>query len=142
MQRNLVLNGPETRRGSVDTDGSGSGELPHAQQGEKSHFGGEWRDMNFVSCGLCFDCERGTMLKYEYRINLRLGVEFLDHCLTVWRGSLFGVRARWWIGLIVGDSRVLRRIEKYALLHPLIGRAFPQQRLVRKPTLRIVLHQI
>ncbi|KAL2070269.1 hypothetical protein VTL71DRAFT_13295 [Oculimacula yallundae] len=37
-------NKPETRQGSVDTDGSG---LPHQEQGTASHFGGKWDDMNF-----------------------------------------------------------------------------------------------
>ncbi|KAK0120502.1 hypothetical protein ONS96_010710 [Cadophora gregata f. sp. sojae] len=37
-------NRPETRQGSVDTDGSG---LPQQDQGTASHFGGKWDDMNF-----------------------------------------------------------------------------------------------
>merc|ERR1712093_133322 len=37
-------NRPETRQGSVDTDGSG---LPQRDQGTASHFGGKWNDMNF-----------------------------------------------------------------------------------------------
>ncbi|KAH7411402.1 fungal-specific transcription factor domain-containing protein [Cadophora sp. MPI-SDFR-AT-0126] len=44
MQR--AGNRPETRQGSVDTDGSG---LPQRDQGTASHFGGKWNDMNFVS---------------------------------------------------------------------------------------------
>ncbi|KAL5330315.1 hypothetical protein ACEPPN_003842 [Leptodophora sp. 'Broadleaf-Isolate-01'] len=37
-------NRPETRQGSVDTDGSG---LLQQDQGTVSHFGGKWDDMNF-----------------------------------------------------------------------------------------------
>ncbi|KAH7355355.1 fungal-specific transcription factor domain-containing protein [Rhexocercosporidium sp. MPI-PUGE-AT-0058] len=37
-------NRPETRQGSIDTDGSG---LPQQDQGTASHFGGKWDDMNF-----------------------------------------------------------------------------------------------
>tara|TARA_R110002060_G_scaffold10889_7_gene16038 strand:- start:1340 stop:1486 length:147 start_codon:yes stop_codon:yes gene_type:complete len=43
-------NRPETRQGSVDTDGSG---LPQRDQGTASHFGGKWNDMNFVSEEFC-----------------------------------------------------------------------------------------